>query len=90
MATVAFILLSLCVTVWSMPLPFTNELTIGSSGDQVFIAQNLLTRVPNASPSVNGIFDDHTASAVRSLQSAIGLPVTGVLDAVSAQTLLVS
>lgn len=85
----AIVILTFFAAVMAIPLPFTSELTIGSSGDEVFIAQNLLARVPNASPSVSGIFDASTVAAVRSLQSVLSLPITGVLDAASAQALLV-
>lgn len=61
------------------------NLTIGSSGDKVRIAQEQLitiSEVYSAIPTItaDGIYGPKTAEAVRRFQSIFGLPQTGVID----------
>ncbi len=61
------------------------DLTVGSSGDKVRMAQEQLltiSEVYSAIPtiSVDGIYGPRTADAVREFQSIFGLPETGVID----------
>ena len=62
-------------------------LTRRSKGDLVVRAQQLL-RAGGRRVSANGIFGAQTAAAVRRLQAAAGIPVTGLVDAATWQTLL--
>ena len=61
------------------------NLTIGSSGDKVRQMQEQLNAIANAYPalpkiSVDGIFGQATANAVREFQSVFGLPANGIVD----------
>lgn len=61
------------------------DLTIGSSGDKVRMAQEQLltiSEVYSAIPtiSVDGIYGSRTSEAVREFQRIFGLPETGVID----------
>lgn len=61
------------------------NLTIGSAGDKVRQMQEQINIISNAYPaiskvSVDGIFGQGTAAAVREIQSVFGLPVTGIVD----------
>lgn len=61
------------------------NLTIGSTGDKVRQMQEQLNRIADAYPAlpkitVDGIFGQGTANAVREFQSIFGLPVTGIVD----------
>ncbi len=61
------------------------DLTIGSSGDKVRMAQEQLvtiSEVYSAIPtiSIDGIYGPRTAEAVREFQNVFGLPQTGVID----------
>ncbi len=61
------------------------DLTIGSSGDKVRMAQEQLitiSEVYSAIPTISadGIYGPKTAEAVREFQSIFGLPQTGVID----------
>ncbi|HVP02628.1 MAG TPA: peptidoglycan-binding domain-containing protein [Solirubrobacteraceae bacterium] len=58
-----------------------------SKGDLVVRAQQLL-RAGGRLVRANGIYGAQTAAAVRRLQTAAGIPVTGVVDAATWQTLL--
>lgn len=79
----------------AMPLPWSRELSFSPSapvleGQDVSVTQYLLLR-DSATPStlpVDGKYAASTAEAVKAFQSAHQLPATGVLDAVSAQSLL--
>ncbi len=62
-------------------------LTRRSKGDLVVRAQRLL-RAGGRRVTANGVFGAQTAAAVRRLQAAAGIPVTGVVDAATWQTLL--
>jgi hypothetical protein len=89
LAVVCIAIMTAQVVMADMPLPFTEELVMGSSGNQVLIAQHLLSRVPGASVTVTSVYDEQTAAAVELLQSNFNLPVSGNLDSQSANVLLV-
>ena len=57
----------------------------GSEGYQVFLLQTMLNAIADnydniIKPSINGSFDNATASAVKQIQAASGLPLTGDVD----------
>ena len=61
------------------------NLTIGSTGDKVRQIQEQLNVIAGAYPAipratVDGIYGQGTAAAVREFQSVFGLPVTGIVD----------
>ena len=61
------------------------NLTIGSTGDKVRQMQEQLNVIASAYPAiprvtVDGIYGQGTAAAVREFQSVFGLPVTGIVD----------
>ena len=61
------------------------DLTVGTSGDKVRMVQEQLvtiSEVYSAIPtiSIDGIYGQRTADAVREFQSIFGLPQTGVID----------
>ena len=61
------------------------DLTIGSTGNKVRQMQEQLNAIANAYPalpkiSVDGIYGQATADAVRQFQSVFGLPATGIVD----------
>jgi len=61
------------------------DLTIGSSGDKVRMAQEQLitiSEVYSAIPTItaDGIYGQATSNAVKTFQSVFGLPQTGVID----------
>jgi peptidoglycan hydrolase-like protein with peptidoglycan-binding domain len=73
----------------SMPLPWTDELTLGSENSGVYIACSLLQRDGAVEKySCDQKFDDKDASATSAFQSSHGLVVSGVLDAAAASLLL--
>ena len=64
---------------------FTEAVGIGDSGTEVLNVQYFLSylsaffsEIPNV--TVDGLFGEETASAVRAFQRAFGLPVTGTVD----------
>jgi hypothetical protein len=69
------------------PLPVAPILRRGSRGDLVVWAQEHLLAA-GEKVSVNGVYDTRTVRAVRAYQRGSALPVTGVLDAITWQTLL--
>jgi len=77
-----------------MPKPFTRELYYSTpelTGNDVIIVQNLLNRDSNVNPKLvtDGTFSPLTSTATIQFQSSVvGLPVTGIIDSVTAQTLL--
>lgn len=73
-----------------MPLPFTTPLSRGDRGAQVYILQNLLNRQPGLTPipHTTEYFGQETENALRHFQATTKLPVTGELDAVTAQRVL--
>jgi len=75
-----------------MPLPWSRVLTAADppmTGNDVFIAQNLLVRDSAVSNLVvNGLYDKDTVAAVAAFQAARALAVSGDLDSPSAQELL--
>ncbi|HEY5142594.1 MAG TPA: peptidoglycan-binding domain-containing protein [Solirubrobacteraceae bacterium] len=71
----------------AVPDPGWPVLTRRSKGDLVVRAQQLL-RAGGRRVSATGIYGAQTAAAVRRLQSAAGIPVTGVVDSATWQTLL--
>ncbi|MBQ8641508.1 MAG: peptidoglycan-binding protein [Clostridia bacterium] len=73
------------------PYPGT-PLRLGSEGEDVTTLQTYLNRVSDAYPSipkvtVDGIFGQNTAQAVRVFQGLFGLPVTGFVGAATWNTL---
>ena len=61
------------------------NLTIGSTGDKVRQMQEQINVITGAYPAiprvtVDGIYGQGTAAAVREFQSVFGLPVTGIVD----------
>lgn len=91
---VVFCLLSALLCAFaSMPPPFYRELKVTSpyqTGDDVVIAQNLLKRDKAVGDSfvANGVYDEKSAAATMSFQTANALLPTGILDEDSAQKLL--
>jgi peptidoglycan hydrolase-like protein with peptidoglycan-binding domain len=75
----------------SLP-PFQRVLDLQKpplTGNDVFILQSLLLRLPQLSGfSATGRFDAGTAAAVATFQSVSGLPPTGSLDAATAAHIL--
>jgi len=68
-----------------LPQLYVRELSIGDSGDFVYLVQYYLAvvsafydTVPNA--SVTGEYTEETAQSVRAFQQTYGLPQTGILD----------
>lgn len=66
---------------------FSGEMVLhqGSEGYQVFLLQTMLNAIADAydniiRPDINGSYDDATASAVKQIQAASGLPLTGDVD----------
>ncbi|KWW98721.1 Peptidoglycan-binding domain 1 protein [Carbonactinospora thermoautotrophica] len=53
----------------------------GSRGPAVQAVQHELNQKRRAGLPVNGVFDSRTTAAVKALQSAVGLPADGVVDA---------
>jgi hypothetical protein len=90
------ILLSLTLSAdvfGAMPAPFYRELQVSSpsqTGDDVLIVQTLVKRDKAVDENfvVNGAYDESSAKAVSSFQSAIGLSSTGIVDEITAQKLL--
>lgn len=61
------------------------DLTIGSSGSEVKMAQEFLNRIAQNYPlilkvAVDGIFGEATAEAVKVFQDIFNLPTTGIID----------
>lgn len=78
--------------MWSYLNPFVlepdaNILRRGSVGTRVTTLQNLLRRLGYYTYTVDGLFGTRTQAAVRAFQTAYGLPVTGIVDAATAQAL---
>lgn len=77
----------------SMPLPFYRELEVSKpllSGNDVIIAQQLLSRNPSVQPSLtaDGVYGSASETATKQFQKAIGLKATGIIDSTTAQKLL--
>lgn len=73
------------LTAEELPQLYVRELSIGDSGDFVYLVQYYLAvvsafynTVPNA--IISGDYTENTAEAVRGLQQTYGLPQTGVID----------
>lgn len=76
-----------------MPKPFTRELYYMNpelTGNDIIIAQNLLNRDINVNPKLktDGIFSPLTSTATIQFQTTVGLPLTGIIDSFTAQSLL--
>ena len=61
------------------------DLTIGSSGEEVRMIQEFLNRIAKNYPliptvSVDGVYGEDTAEAVRTFQEIFNLPKTGIVD----------
>ena len=66
-------------------LPFINELSEGDEGEPVRVIQYYLRIIANSNPAVpepplNGIFGQFTLASVRAFQEFYGLPVTGIVN----------
>lgn len=70
----------------SSPLPALSPLSFGAEGESVTQAQSYLALL-GFPLEVDGQFGPQTQAQIRALQSTLGLPVTGDLDAASAQAL---
>lgn len=74
------------VSVSGVPSSFPGyNLTIGSSGDKVRQLQQQLNRIAQNYPAipkvtVDGIYGQGTADAVRVFQKVFGLPQSGITD----------
>jgi len=80
------------ITLEEAALPYTTVLSEGMSGIAVRTLQYYLNIIAYFNPSlnlipINGIFDAATAEAVRAFQSFYGLPVTGVVEENTWQTI---
>ncbi len=75
---------------------FTTTLTIGSTGADVVALQNwLMTNgfdisAVSAGRTARGYFGSQTVTALQSYQTSVGLPATGVLDAITRRTITLS
>lgn len=74
----------------SYPLPFTRSLSLGSTGTDVYILQNLLGRQSGVTPIANTTtyFGPETQALLEHFQTANKLAATGVLDVTSATLVL--
>jgi hypothetical protein len=83
----------------SMPLPFTRQISVQTprmTGRDVFLLRGLLARASDSAPTaasrcaaVTGCaYDEATSAAVEAVQRTHQLPVTGVVDAATAHTVL--
>ena len=96
MLALTFIVCAVVLLKWcdaQMPSPFYRELYVSDpimTGNDVLIAQTLLKRDSAVDPNfiASGNYESDSAKATSAFQSANNLPSTGVLDSVSAQTLL--
>lgn len=67
--------------------PFSGELLeFGSTGEEVTTLQSYLTEISLmytniTAPSINGVFDRETETAVKNYQAVFNLPQTGIVDA---------
>ena len=57
----------------------STALTVGSRGERVKTAQNLLKQQGFYTASVNGVFDNKTRSAVMKFQKSKGLRADGII-----------
>lgn len=67
--------------------PDSTILRRGSVGARVTALQNALRRFGYYTYTIDGLFGTRTQAAVQGFQAANGLPVTGVVDAATAQRL---
>ena len=74
----------------TIPLPWTRELELGESGNDVKIMQTLLLRSPGVSSIIetDGNFDSSTQAAVESFQAYTALNASGIFDVPTAEALL--
>jgi len=85
------LLLLITITSSQYTCPFTKLLSPGSTGNDVLIAQTLLTRSPFVGPNsfaVNGNYGMDTAAAVKEFQGGNNMTVTGNIDADTSNLLL--
>jgi len=79
--TLAVVILSLVgAGVASAGAPIYPHQSAGNRGSNVRAAQGLLRHHGATSLVISGVFDTPTVAAVRDLQAARGLPVTGMVD----------
>jgi hypothetical protein len=90
MMAALLLLMSVCAESQQMPLPWTRELSVQSpalQGKDVLILQQLLGR-DGWNLTVDSVFGDSTAAAVRGFQSRYGLHADGVLGQPTALVVL--
>lgn len=80
------------ITLEEASLPFTRVLSVGMQGEPVRILQYYLSVLSYFNPSlkevpINGVFGEETRLAVSEFQLFYGLPVTGVVNAETWNTL---
>ncbi len=80
------------ISIDELQTGYESELSEGSSGNGVRVVQYLLRYVANfvgtiPSLTVDGSFGPATIASVRGFQSTYGIPVTGVVDLVTYNTL---
>lgn len=73
------------ITIDEATLPFTLELSFGQEGEPVRTIQYYLNVIAYFNPalntiSLNGIYDEATVNAVEAFQEYYGLPVTGIVN----------
>ncbi len=76
---------SIGITEEEAKLPYSEELKLGSSGDEVRVIQYYLNVIAYFNQNLNnfaidGVFGEDTANAVSTFQSFYGLNPTGVVD----------
>ena len=79
---------SIGITEEEAKLPYSNELSIGSSGDEVRVIQYYLNVIAYFNQNLNnfaidGVYGVDTANGVSTFQSFYGLNPTGVVDRVT-------
>ena len=80
------------ITLEEAAIPYTTVLSEGMSGIAIRTLQYYLNIIAYFNPElnnfpINGIFDAATAEAVRQFQSFYGLPVTGIVEQNTWQTI---
>ena len=76
---------SIGITKEEASLPYSEELSLGSSGDEVRVIQYYLNVIAYFNQNLNtfpidGVYGDQTANAVSVFQSFYGISTTGVVD----------
>ncbi len=71
--------------LWKDPLNLLAKMSFGSKGSRIEQLQNLLREAGVYTMPANGVYDDHTVSAVKQFQSLKGIDEDGI---VGSQTLI--